>query len=143
MSSEMFRLRQQGIDHVTRRREKTGRGAYTLIEMSVVLIVMGILITMAMPKFSRSLESAKADVAGANLRAIWTAERIYWLDNRSYTTSLDLLVSLNLLDPSITSTTPNPYYSYSVTEADTATFTATAQRSQCHLVGHTHDYSGH
>ena len=57
-----------------------------------------------MPKFSRSLESAKADVAGANLRAIWTAERIYWLDNRTYTTSLDLLVSLNLLDPSITST---------------------------------------
>lgn len=95
--------------------------------MSVVLIVMGILITMAMPKFSRSLESAKADVAGANLRAIWTAERIYWLDNRGYTTSLDLLVNLNLLDPSITSTTSNPYYSYSVTGADTATFTATAQ----------------
>jgi len=44
--------------------------------MSVVLIIMGIFITLAMPRFSRSLESARADVAGANLRAIWTAERI-------------------------------------------------------------------
>ena len=79
-----------------------------------------------MPRFSRSLESARADVAGANLRAIWTAERIYWLDNRTYTADLDLLCSLNLLDPSIPS---NTYYSYLVTAADSATFTATAQRS--------------
>jgi len=94
--------------------------------MSVVLIIMGIFITLAMPRFSRSVESARADVAGANLRAIWTAERIYWLDNRTYTTSLDVLVSLNLLDPSITS---NTSYTYLVTAADVATFTATAQRA--------------
>jgi type II secretory pathway pseudopilin PulG len=94
--------------------------------MSVVLIIMGIFITLAMPRFSRSLESARADVAGANLRAIWTAERIYWLDNRTYTTSLDVLVSLNLLDPSIPS---NTSYTYLVTAADTATFTATATRA--------------
>ena len=94
--------------------------------MSVVLIIMGIFITLAMPRFSRSLESARADVAGANLRAIWTAERIYWLDNRTYTTSLDVLVNLNLLDPSITS---NTSYTYLVTAADVATFTATAQRA--------------
>ncbi len=102
-----------------------GRRAYTLVEMSVVLIIMGIFVTMAMPKFSRSLESAKADVAGANLRAIWTAERIYWLDNRSYTSSLATLVSLNLLDPSIPT---DASYTYLVTAADVATFTATAQR---------------
>jgi len=94
--------------------------------MSVVLIIMGIFITLAMPRFSRSVESARADVAGANLRAIWTAERIYWLDNRTYTTSLDVLVSLNLLDPSITS---NTSYTYLVTAADVAMFTATAQRA--------------
>ena len=111
---------------VTNGRGRTGRGAYTLVEMSVVLIIMGIFITLAMPKFSRSLESARADVAGANLRAIWTAERIYWLDNRTYTTSLSVLVSLNLLDPSIPS---DPYYTYLVPAADVATFTATAQRA--------------
>jgi prepilin-type N-terminal cleavage/methylation domain-containing protein len=111
---------------VTNGRGRAGRRAYTLVEMSVVLIIMGIFITLAVPRFSRSLESARADVAGANLRAIWTAERIYWLDNRTYTTSLDVLVSLNLLDPSITS---NTSYTYLVTAADVATFTATAQRA--------------
>ncbi|MGA2700613.1 MAG: type II secretion system protein [Isosphaeraceae bacterium] len=111
---------------MTNGRRWTGRRAYTLVEMSVVLIIMGIFITLAMPRFSRSLESARADVAGANLRAIWTAERIYWLDNRTYTTSLDVLVSLNLLDPSIPS---NTSYTYLVTAADTATFTATATRA--------------
>jgi len=94
--------------------------------MSVVLIIMGIFVTLAIPKFSRSLESARADVAGANLRAIWTAERAYWLDNRTYTSSLAVLVSLNLLDPTITS---NTSYTYLVTEADASTFTATAQRA--------------
>ena len=106
--------------------KKIERRAYTLVEMTVVLTIMGVLIGLALPRFSRSLESARADVAGANLRAIWTAERIYWLDNRTYTTDLDLLTSLNLLDSSITS---NTYYTFLVTAADTVTLTAIAQRS--------------
>jgi prepilin-type N-terminal cleavage/methylation domain-containing protein len=100
--------------------------AFTLVEMTVVLIIMSVLISMALPRFSRSLESARADVAGANLRAIWTAQRIYWLDNRIYASNLSDLVSANLLDPSITTDT---FYSYQVTQADTATFTVTAQRA--------------
>jgi type II secretory pathway pseudopilin PulG len=94
--------------------------------MTVVLIIMSVLISMALPRFSRSLESARADVAGANLRAIWTAQRIYWLDKRTYTSNLSELVSANLLDPSILTDT---FYSYQVTEADTATFTVTATRA--------------
>src|SRR5271165_3169857 len=99
---------------------------YTLVEMIVVLVVVGVMTSFGIPQFSRALEQSRADVAGANLRAIWTAERIYWLDNRTYTTSLSVLVSLNLLDPSIPS---DPYYTYLVPAADVATFTATAQRA--------------
>ncbi len=84
------------------------------------------MISFGIPQFSRALEQSRADVAGANLRAIWTAERIYWLDNRNYTSSLSVLVNLNLLDPSIPSDTS---YTYLVAEADAATFTATAQRA--------------
>jgi general secretion pathway protein G len=108
------------------KKRSTPPSAYTLVETTVVLVIMGVLIALALPKFSRSLESAKADVAGANLRAIWAAERIYWLDNRTYTANLDSLVSLNLLDPSVTS---NTFYTYLVTTADPATFIATAQRA--------------
>jgi len=94
--------------------------------MMIVLVVMGVMISFGIPRFSRALEQSRADVAGANLRAIWTAERIYWLDNRNYTSSLSVLVNLNLLDPSIPSDTS---YAYSVPTADTATFTATATRA--------------
>jgi len=104
----------------------TGTRGYTLVEMMIVLVVMGVLISFGIPQFSRALEQARADVAGANLRAIWTAERIYWLDNRNYTSSLSALVNANLLDPSIPSDTS---YTYLVAEADSATFTATAQRA--------------
>ena len=69
-----------------------GTRGYTLVEMMIVLVVMSVMISLALPRFSRSLESARADVAGANLRAIWTAERIYWLDNRTYTANLNVLV---------------------------------------------------
>jgi len=97
--------------------------------MTVVLVIMSVLISLALPRFSRSLESARADIAGANLRAIWTAQRIYWLDNRFYTTDLHLLYNLNLIDKSLDPTqTTDPYYTYSVTQADTSTFTVTAQR---------------
>src|SRR5271165_1497672 len=99
---------------------------YTLVEMIVVLVVVGVMTSFGIPQFSRAMEQARADVAGGNLRAIWTAERIYWLDNRNYTSSLPVLVNLNLLDPSIPSDTS---YTYLVAEADAATFTATAQRA--------------
>jgi prepilin-type N-terminal cleavage/methylation domain-containing protein len=106
-----------------------GTRGYTLVEMIVVLVVVGVLTSFGIPQFTRALEQSRADVAGANLRAIWTAERIYWLDNRNYTDSLPVLVNLNLLDPSITSSTSNTFYTYNVTTPDTATFTATAQRA--------------
>jgi prepilin-type N-terminal cleavage/methylation domain-containing protein len=104
-----------------------GTRGYTLVEMMIVLVVMGVMISFGIPKFSRALEQSRANVAGANLRAIWTAERIYWLDNRTYTTNLQVL-SPNLLDSSILSDTS---YSYQVQvpAADGTLFTATATRA--------------
>ena len=105
-----------------------GTRGYTLVEMMIVLVVMSVMISFGIPKFSRALEQSRANVAGANLRAIWTAERIYWLDNRTYNTSLPVLVSQSLLDPSIPSDTS---YSYQVQvpAVDLTPFTATATRA--------------
>ena len=107
-------------------RRRRGQRAYTLVEMTVVLVIMSVLVSMALPRFSRSLESARADIAGANLRAIWTAQRIYWLENRTYTANLHDLVGENLIDPSILTDT---FYNYAVTGANMSTFTVTAERA--------------
>ena len=93
----------------------------------VVCTVMVILISMAAPSFRRSMEQSRADIAGANLRAIWTAQRLYWLEYRTYTADLSVLESLDLLDPTINSATS--HYVYTIPSADASTFTASATRS--------------
>ena len=116
------------------RPSRTWERAYSLVEMMVAIIVVGVLISMGIPRFQQSLEQARANVAGANLQAIWSAQRLYWLENRAYATDLTTLQTLTtpsfspLIDPSLcTAVTP---YTYDVTSPDNGiTFTATATRT--------------
>ena len=66
-----------------------GRRGYSLVEMIVAVIVAGVLLSIGVPRFQRSLEQSRADVAGANLRAIWSAQRLYWLQNRAFAADLN------------------------------------------------------
>jgi Tfp pilus assembly protein PilE len=97
----------------------------TLLELVMVTVIIGILASMAVPSFHRALEQSRADVACANLRAIWSAQRLYWLDNRTYAPDLATLQSLDLLDDSLSN---QPYYYYEIGNADATTFTAWATR---------------
>ncbi|MHC4179933.1 MAG: type IV pilin protein [Planctomycetota bacterium] len=103
------------------------RRGVSLMEVMLVLVVIGILISMSAPTFHRSIEQSWADIAGANLRAIWSAERIYWLEYRTYTGDLSELESLGLLDPTIIAGTAR--YAYAISAADDSSFTATATRT--------------
>jgi prepilin-type N-terminal cleavage/methylation domain-containing protein len=109
---------------------RTPRDGFTLVEVMVVLIVISLMVTMGIPSFSRTVENAKADIATANLRAVWAAGRVYWLENHTYTgMTLDELKTLNLLDPGVNASTTGPY-SYTISVADGgASFTAVAERT--------------
>jgi prepilin-type N-terminal cleavage/methylation domain-containing protein len=100
------------------------RRGYTLVEAMVVLVIMAIVMSLGVPRFSRSLEQTRADVAAANLRAIWTAERLYWLENRQYA-DMATLLSRNLVDASACTST---FYAYSATPGGDG-FVAVAERS--------------
>ena len=102
------------------------RGA-SLIEVLLVVAITGILISMSVPSFHRSIEQTHADIAAANLRAVWAAERLYWLEYRSYTADLSVLESLGLLDPTIVSVRLR--YVYAIPSAGSSTFRATATRT--------------
>jgi prepilin-type N-terminal cleavage/methylation domain-containing protein len=108
----------------------TGRRAapngFSLIEVLIVMILIGVLISWGLPGYQRAMEQSRADTAGANLRAIWSAERLYWLENHTYTTDLAVLRDLGLLDPGIV--TPTIGYSYRVTSASSTAFQAVASR---------------
>jgi type IV pilus assembly protein PilE len=105
------------------------RPGFSLVELTIAVVVMGILCAIGIPRFQQSLEQSRADLAGANLRAVWSAQRLYWLQNRTYASDLSTLLSANLIDPSLTVATAP--YAYSVTNASESGFTATATRSTC------------
>jgi prepilin-type N-terminal cleavage/methylation domain-containing protein len=111
-----------------RARRGSVRSGYSLIEALVALVMMSVLLAMGVPRFQLSLEQARANVAGGNLRSIWSAERLYWLENRGYEADLGALQSMNLLDPSLASATAPYIYSVAVS-SDGSSFTATATRS--------------
>jgi prepilin-type N-terminal cleavage/methylation domain-containing protein len=111
-----------------RTRGGTVRLGYSLVETLVTLVIMGVLVSMGVPKFQLALEQSRANVAGANLRSIWSAQRLYWLENRAYAPDLPTLQSSNLIDPSLPAATAP--YAYGMTvSTDGSSFTATATRS--------------
>lgn len=104
------------------------RRGFSLIELMVAVAILGVIIAFAEPSFRRTIEQSRADIAVANLRAIWTAQRLYWLENRTYAESLSELESLDLLDSTLV--TASDPYSYEIgDDADETTFTATATRA--------------
>ena len=100
----------------------------------VVVTLMSVILAIAAPSFGTAIEQAKADIAVANLRSIWAAERFYLVANPQqadppgYTFDLTQLLSLGLIDASLTTAT-SPY-SYSVESNASATpgFLAVATR---------------
>ena len=70
---------------------------FSAIELMVVVIIIGILATMALPNFSKAAERARIRSALAVLSAIHSAERVYYLDQGEYGTDTDLWVNNNYL----------------------------------------------
>jgi general secretion pathway protein G len=67
---------------------------FTLIELMVVLIILGLLATIVLPKFLGSEEKAKRKVAITQMRSLESALDSYRLDNGFYPTTDQGLDSL-------------------------------------------------
>lgn len=108
------------------RHPRAARRGQTLLELMVALTVMGVLAAMAVPTYRRSVEQTKADVAASNLREIWAAQRLFYLERRAYTADPAALADAGaaiLARPQL-----DPWYQYNVT-AGVAGFSATATRA--------------
>src|SRR5262245_8171320 len=90
------------------------------------MIILGVLLSVGIPSFQFALEQSRAQVASANLEAIWSAQRLYWLENRTYASDVATLQSAGMLDHSLSSQT---YFSYEITSADASSFVAIATRT--------------
>jgi prepilin-type N-terminal cleavage/methylation domain-containing protein len=61
---------------------KSLRRAFTLVEIMIVVLIIGILVAIAVPNFIRARESARARACVANLRQIDSAKEQYAMDQK-------------------------------------------------------------
>jgi len=101
--------------------------AFTLVELMVVLVIVGILATIAVNSFFESAEKARDREAQANLKLISAAEKIYRLENNGYV-ALNNAAEINQV-LRLTIPVDNKHWTYSVTCSCATCFTATAQRN--------------
>jgi prepilin-type N-terminal cleavage/methylation domain-containing protein len=64
---------------------------FTLIELLIVVVIIGILAALAIPKFANTKEKTYVAQMKADLRNLATAEEAYFYDYTIYTNSLPLL----------------------------------------------------
>jgi prepilin-type N-terminal cleavage/methylation domain-containing protein len=90
-------------------RRPTRRHGSTLIELMVVVVITGILASMAIPSFAKAVEQTRVDQAAATLRTIWTAQRFYKMEHGVYAanddplpmTAMEKLQDAGLLEPQL------------------------------------------
>lgn len=84
---------------------RRGDAGFTLIELLVVVLIMGILAAIAIPQYSKSIETSRADDAAAFVKMIGTTNRMFRLDNQVYAEGV-LTGTCSGACPAITPPTP-------------------------------------
>lgn len=69
---------------------------FTLIELLLVLVIIGILVAVLIPRWATSRDRAFQAAMKSDLRNLATAEESYFSDNASYSTSLSALSEYRL-----------------------------------------------
>ena len=93
----------------SRPRRTTG---FTLIEIMVVIVILGILAALVVPRVLDRPDEARAIAAKSDIAAIMQALKLYRLDNQRYPTTeqgLNALVAKPALDPVPPNWKPNGY----------------------------------
>ncbi len=67
------------------------RKGFTLIELLIVVVIIGILAAIAIPKFANTKSKAYITAMKSDLRNLVTAEEAFFSDSSKYTTQVALL----------------------------------------------------
>jgi len=113
------------MNFVKTKRSNTG---FTLTELVVTFVVIAVVAGLAMPYYGRAIESARAHQAVAGLRQIYTAERIYRLEEGFYFPDTGSAGAADIND-NLTVRLNETDWTYALTASSANSFTATATRA--------------
>ncbi|MBU4306179.1 MAG: type II secretion system GspH family protein [Candidatus Omnitrophica bacterium] len=99
---------------------------FTLIELLIVVLVIGILVSFALPTYLRAIERTKAGKAKQSLAAIRSTETWYRAHMDQYCDDITLLLDWGLPLPAIQNDTD---WDYTVPVAGAITLQVTATRA--------------
>lgn len=108
------------------RPRRPGSSGFTLIELMLVVTILAIVATIALPSLLQTRKSANEGAAVAAMRTLSTAQLWYRLRNRVYSDISDL-VAAKCLDDAWADFNRDGYTFATIVPADGSTWAATAQ----------------
>lgn len=104
-------------------KSRRGGTGFTLLELMIVVVVLGILASIAVPQYLKTVEKAHISEALSLLGQMRSAEVRYYAEFMTYTSNV------NALDFSPTDITGIASYTYNVSSASATDFCVAAQRT--------------
>ena len=92
------------LQHIAKKRKEDG---FTVIELLIVIIITGVLFSIALPSFLNQANKAKQSEAKAYIGSMNKAHQAYFVENTTFTTNIEAL-GIGV------TTTPTNNYKYEV-----------------------------
>lgn len=104
----------------------SSKRGFTLIELLIVIIIIGVLATLAIPQYTKLVEKARAAEALTMIGALRSGEASYKLESGSYSADINALYVSNL---STSSASTAQYWWYGASGATSVGYALTATRT--------------